>query len=165
MKTTKSQKEFSKMFNQGIRLDIGCGGAKQNHWVGMDIRELKGVDIVHNVQDFPYPIPDDSCFQILLSHLWEHIEPKYRIQMMNELWRIMKPDGQLLISVPYYLSFGATQDPTHYTCPNEATMTYFDPNCGLYNIYKPKPWKIIRNDYQINGNLEVILEAQKSKGV
>jgi predicted SAM-dependent methyltransferase len=105
MKTTKSQKEFSKMFNQGIRLDIGCGGAKQNHWVGMDIRELKGVDIVHNVQDFPYPIPDDSCFQILLSHLWEHIEPKYRIQMMNELWRIMKPDGQLLISVPYYLSY------------------------------------------------------------
>lgn len=81
---------------------------------------------------------------------------------MDELWRIMKPDGQLLISVPYYMSFGATQDPTHYTCPNEATFTYFDPKQPLYNIYKPKPWKLARNNYNLSGNMEVILEAIKN---
>jgi len=155
-------KKYSK--NQGIRLDIGCGERKQANWVGMDIRRVKGVDIVHDVQKFPYPIKDNACFQILLSHLWEHIEPKHRVSMMNELWRIMKPEGQLLIAVPYFLSFGATQDPTHYTCPNEATFTYFDPGYPLWNIYKPKPWKIIRNDYQISGSLEVILEKRKNAG-
>jgi SAM-dependent methyltransferase len=146
---------------QGIRLDIGCSDHKMPNWIGMDIRDLQGVDIVHDVQNIPYPIPTDSCFQILMSHLWEHLEPKCRIDVMDELWRIMKPQGQLLISVPYYLSIGACQDPTHYTCPNENTFTYFDPDLPLYQIYKPKPWKLIKNDYQMTGNLEVILEARK----
>lgn len=145
----------------GIRLDIGCGENKQSNFVGMDIRPVKGVDIVHDAQEFPYPIPDNYCLQVLLSHLWEHIEPKNRVKLMDEIWRIMKPDGQLLISAPYYLSFGASQDPTHYTCPNEATFTYFDPKYPLYQIYKPKPWKVVRNDYTLNGNMEVILEAVK----
>ena len=145
----------------GIRLDVGCGSAKQPGFVGMDLRRLPGVDIVHDAQKFPYPIPKNSCLQILLSHLWEHIEPKNRVDLMNELWRIMKPEGQLLISAPYYLSFGAYQDPTHYPCPNEATFTYFCPDQPLYVIYRPKPWKIIRNAYQMTGNMEVILEAIK----
>lgn len=147
----------------GIHLDIGCGERKQKGFVGMDIRELPGVDIVWDAEKFPYPIPDDSCLQVLLSHLWEHIEPKNRIKLMDEIWRIMKPDGQLLISAPYYLSFGAYQDPTHYPCPNEATFTYFDPKFPLYEIYKPKPWKLVRNNYALNGNLEVILEALKDE--
>lgn len=127
----------------------------------MDIRKVEGVDIVWDVTKFPYPIPSNSCLMILMSHLWEHIEPKYRMDVMNELWRIMKPDGQLLLSSPYANSFGCHQDPTHYNCPNEATFTYFDMGYPLYRVYKPKPWKIIRNDYSLNGCLEVILEAQK----
>ena len=132
------------------------------NWVGMDLQALKGVDIVWDAQEFPYPIPDDVCLQVLLSHLWEHIEPKHRVRMMDEIWRIMKPDGQLLLSSPYYLSFGAMQDPTHYGCPNEATFGYFDPGYPLYGVYKPKPWKIITNDYIQNGNMNVVMEAIKS---
>jgi len=148
---------------KGIRLDLGCGENKQPNWTGLDIRKVKGVDIVHDIQKIPYPLKANSCFQILMSHVWEHIEPKNRIKVMDELWRIMMPEGQLLISVPYYLSFGACQDPSHYPCPNEATFTYFDSGYPLYNIYKPKPWKLVRNDYQLNGNLEVILEARKDR--
>ena len=145
----------------GIRLDIGCGDNKQPHWVGMDRRKCDGVDIVHDAQKIPYPLKANSCFQVLMSHLWEHIEPKYRIDVMDELWRIIKPEGQLLISVPYYQSAGACQDPTHYTCPTEATFTYFDKRFPLYNVYKCKPWKLIRNTYQFNGNMEVVLEPDK----
>jgi SAM-dependent methyltransferase len=149
----------------GIRLDIGCSDHKQPHWIGMDIRNLPGVDVVHDAQKFPYPFEDNCCFQILLSHLWEHIEPKYRVDMMNELWRIMKPEGQLLISVPYYLSIGACQDPTHYTCPNEATFTYFDPAYPLWQIYKPHPWRLVQNNYSMTGNMEVILEKRKGERI
>jgi hypothetical protein len=96
-----------------------------------------------------------------MSHLWEHIEPKYRVGVMDELWRIIRKDGQLMISVPYANSFGAMQDPTHYTCPNEATFTYFDPDHGLYKVYEPKPWKLVRNSWRMSGNLEAILEPRK----
>lgn len=157
---------YDELFKEksGVRLDIGCGENRQANWIGMDVRALPTVDIVWDAQDIPYPIPDSICFQILLSHLWEHIEPKYRIQLMNELWRIMQPDGQLIISAPYYLSFGATQDPTHYTCPNEWTFLYFTPESPLYKIYKPKPWKVISNNWRPDGNLEVIMEAIKDGG-
>lgn len=145
----------------GIRLDIGCGDNRQPNFVGMDKRRLKGVDIVWDVQKVPYPIPAGSCFQVLMSHLWEHIEPKNRMKVMDEIWRIIKPGGQLLLAAPYATSIGAFQDPTHYPCPNEATFTYFDPQYPLYGIYKPKPWKLVRNNYQLNGNVEIILEPRK----
>ena len=147
---------------KGIRLDLGCSDHKQKGWVGLDIRKVEGVDIVWDVTKFPYPIPDNICLTILMSHLWEHIEPKYRIRVMDELWRISRDEGQLLISVPYANSFGASQDPTHYPCPNEATFSYFDPTMPLYRIYKPNPWHLIRNEYAISGNLEVILEKRKN---
>ena len=148
----------------GIRLDLGCGGNKQPGYVGMDIRKVDGVDIVHDVQKVPYPLPKECCHVVLMSHLWEHIEPKHRVNVMNEVWRIMKPEGQLLLSAPYYLSFGATQDPTHYPCPNEATFTYFDPNCPLYGIYKPKPYNIKHSAWQDNGNMELVLEKINEQG-
>lgn len=161
MVQTKRQVEELFKTKAVIRLDVGCGSNKQSGWVGMDIRSCNGVDIIHDVQDFPWPIPNSSCFQILLSHLWEHIEPKYRIQLMNELWRIVTAGGQLMLSAPHADSVGASQDPTHYMCPNENTFLYFDTTNGLYQIYKPKPWKIVSYDCQPNGNIEVIMEPRK----
>lgn len=163
MLQARSPKLNKKLFKSklGIRLDLGCSDHKQKGWVGLDIRKLEGVDIVWDVTKFPYPIPSNSCLTILMSHLYEHIEPKYRIDVMNELWRIMKDGGQLLVSSPYAGSFGCWQDPTHYNCPNEATFTYFDPDYSLYKVYKPRPWKLVRNEYQCLGNLEVMLEARK----
>lgn len=60
---------------QGIMLDIGCGGNKQDGFVGMDVRNLPGVDIVHNVLKFPWPLEDESVLQAMASHLIEHIPP------------------------------------------------------------------------------------------
>ena len=142
----------------GINLDVGCGFHKQPNFIGLDKRKIPGiVDIVHDAEVFPWPLPDDICNKILLSHLWEHIKPWLTIDLMDECWRIMKPHGQLLLSTPYAGSFGYYQDPTHCNPANEATWTYFDPQYPLYGIYKPKPWKVERNAYQMNSNMEVIL--------
>jgi predicted SAM-dependent methyltransferase len=154
----------------GIKLDVGCGGNKQPGFVGMDIRKIPGVDIVHNAEVVPYPLPDACCHTILLSHLIEHMCPKRVLGIMNELWRIMKPQGQLLISSPYAGSPGFYQDPTHCHTWNEATVLYFDPyplamgmkdRSFLYDIYKPSPWKILRNTWSELGNLEIILEKRE----
>jgi hypothetical protein len=39
-------------------------------------------------------------------------------------------------------------------------MRYFAPldESGLYSFYRPRPWKIIMNDYELNGNINCILE-------
>lgn len=130
----------------------------------MDIVNHPNVDIVHDVQKFPWPIPKDSCSKILMSHLWEHIEPKYRFQLMDELWRVCRADGQLMISAPYAGTHLAHAHPAHYMCPNELTFQFFDPDYFYYQVTsykKPKPWKIIRNMPNPVGCIEVILEPRK----
>ncbi len=146
--------------NQSIRLDIGCGENKQKGFIGLDARQLKGVDIVHDLETFPYPLPNGCCTMIVGSHIIEHIKPWHSISLMNELWRISKVGGQLALSTPYPGSRGFWQDPTHCNGWNEATFQYFDPRYPLYTIYKPKPWHIENGFpcWQANGNLEVLLE-------
>lgn len=143
----------------GIRLDIGCGEHKNKGFVGMDKRKLPGVDIVHDLEKFPYPIPSDCCLMIVGSHIVEHIKPWLMLDFMNELWRIMKPGGQLVFSHPYGVSSGFIQDPTHCNPCNENTWQYFDPRFSvLYSIYRPKPWFIEFGfpQWQLVGNMEVL---------
>lgn len=151
---------------KGVRLDIGCGQFKQKGFLGMDIERHPNIDITHDVQKFPWPVPDDSCYQILMSHVWEHIEPKYRFRVMDELWRICRHDGQLLLSAPHAGSYLEAAHPAHYMCPNEATFQFFDPDYQLYHAAgykKPLPWKIVRNLHNLGGCIEVILEPRKDK--
>lgn len=152
----------------GIRLDIGCGEAKQDGFVGMDIRDLPGVDVVHDWNDLPWPLPDESCVQVVASHVVEHVNPangKF-LRWMDELWRICKYNAEVAIAHPHGSSQGYLQDPTHCNALNEATWAYFDPlepNTGgmLYRIYKPKPWKIKHLTWSPIGNVEVVLTKRK----
>lgn len=183
--------------HSGIRLDIGCGANKQQGFVGMDYRALPGVDIVQNVELFPWPLPDESVTMAVTSHLVEHLNPHSGdarilplvkllinkkliteeevkqyvgeldpgpifMRFMDEVWRVMKPDGQFALALPYGGSPGFWQDPTHINGCNEATWAYFDPlepHTGgmLYRIYKPKPWKIQFSAHKPEGNMEIIL--------
>ncbi len=126
----------------GILLDLGCGAAKQPHFVGMDIRDVPGVDIVQDLEEFPWPIDDESCLTVLASHILEHIkpwkfmDPAARPCVMGEIWRVLKPDGQLLLSCPYGVGPGYVQDPTHCNPISEATLQYFDPRFELWHVYE-----------------------------
>jgi len=145
---------------KGIRLDIGCGESKQKGFVGMDKRSMPSVDIVHDLEVFPYPLESESCLIIAGSHIVEHIKPWLMLDFMNELWRLLQVDGQLALSMPYAGSPGYWQDPTHCNGCNEATWHYFDPRFPLYQVYKPKPWKLVDGFpvWQVTGNLEVVME-------
>lgn len=84
------------------------------------------------------------------------------IAFMDEVWRVLKPGGKFMSSMPYAGSSGFFQDPTHINQINAATFAYFDPLAvgGLYTIYTPKPWKIEACSYAVNGNIEVVLEKR-----
>lgn len=190
----------------GIQLDIGCGGNKAGpDYVGLDMRDLPGVDIVHNVMTFPWPLPDESVIRAVSSHLVEHIPPHppdprlaafvqlmidkgaiteaeadaslgdWRdstprfIRFMDEVWRVLMPDGQFAIACPHGYSPGQLQDPSHINASNEATWAYFDPLLTtanypqglLYQIYKPKPWGLSHITYDPAGNMEVLLRKRR----
>jgi hypothetical protein len=146
-----------------VNLDVGCGGNKQPNFIGMDKRKLPSVDVVHDLEVFPYPIPPDSCNTIVGSHIVEHIAPQKMIDFMNELWRICKVGGKVCFRLPYGWSYGYIQDPTHCNPCNEATWEYFDPTKYLWGIYQPKPFFVEMCTYQVTGNMEVVLRKLSEK--
>ena len=159
----------------GIRLDIGCGASPQPGFVGMDVRPLSGVDIVHDCNVHPWPLPDGCVLQAVCSHLVEHIPPvaivdgRTRfpfVEFMDEVWRVLRDDGELAIAAPHGSSQGFIQDPTHCNAVNETTWLYFDPledraQGSLYRIYRPKPWRIKFLSWSPAANVEVILVKRR----
>lgn len=162
---------------EGFSLDLGCGEGKQKGYIGMDRRVVPGVDIVWDIESVapvpawarnvvgaassPWPIPDNSVDKLLCSHVLEHITPSVLPAVMDEMWRVMRWDGQVLIAVPHGDSYGFRQDPTHIGMFNESTFSYFDPAQGLWGIYKLKPWLIRRMHSSPYHNMEVVLEPRK----
>lgn len=152
-------------------VDIGCGGNKQGKdWFGIDYRSLPGVDLVQDLEKFPWVIPSESFDIAVASHVVEHIQPTHGIfiSWMNEVWRILKPGGEFMISAPYAGSIGMFRDPTHCNFVNEETWSYFAPHDqlfqgGLYGIYAPLPWEIKINTWHVTGNIEVALKKIEIK--
>jgi hypothetical protein len=153
----------------GIRLDIGCGAGKQGpDWVGMDKQALPGVDIVHDWNVYPWPLPDECVLVAIASHVVEHVNPADGgfLRWMDEVWRVLRYDGEFAIATPHGASSGYLQDPTHCNPCNEATWAYFDPlepNSGgaLYKFYRPRPWRIKFLSWNPAANIEVVLVKRR----
>jgi predicted O-methyltransferase YrrM len=148
------------ILKNGLLLDVGCRDRKEINWLGIDWKLHPGVDIVHDLEKFPYPIPDESCITIKAAHVAEHIAPRVFFGWMDEMWRMLKPDGQLVLSAPYAGSIGFWGDPTHINGITEVTFQHFDPDLPLYAHYSPKPWNIEHATWHVNGNIEAVLRKR-----
>lgn len=58
-----------------VKLDIGCGASKMPGFIGMDMLDLPGVDIIHNIEITPWPLPAECISTAIASHILEHITP------------------------------------------------------------------------------------------
>jgi SAM-dependent methyltransferase len=152
----------------GIMLDVGCGENKQPGFVGMDARPLDGVDIVHDWNVYPWPLPDGCVLTAVASHVVDHVNPADGgfLRWMDELWRVMRVGGEVAIATPHGLSQGFRQDPTHCNPMDEATFSYFDPDHPLWTIYKPRPWQIKPGCLFWNpmANIEIVLVKRGDNG-
>lgn len=124
---------------KSLKLDLGCGAHKHPGAFGVDARELPGVDLVHDLQSFPWPLPDACARVVIMSHFWEHVHPQKTMAFMAELHRVCEPGAQVLIASPYGVEFRFVQDPTHCNPSNEATFLYWDrlDASGLWGVYQP----------------------------
>jgi len=141
-------------------LDVGARDRKESNFTGIDYRQREGVDIVHDLESFPYPFANDSCLTIKAAHVVEHIKPWLVFPWFNEMWRLLVPNGQLAVSAPFANSQGFFSDPTHITYINEATFQHLDPTYPMYKQHEPKPWKIEYASWQWGGNIEAILKKR-----
>jgi predicted SAM-dependent methyltransferase len=153
------------------KIDLACGDSKKEGYFGIDTAAIDGVDCVHDLNVFPWPLEDNSVEDIYCNHYVEHIphddwqsvlkesssfqefkekalkDPKDGlIKFMNEVYRILKPDGKIIITVPHLQSTRAFWDPTHVRFLHDVSFYYFN-----------KEWRDTNkiSHYGIEGNFDI----------
>lgn len=67
-------------------------------YVGVDFREGPGVDCVASVEDLPQA--DASVGTVIAFSTFEHVRHFWR--GFDEVYRVLRPDGVLLVACPFY---------------------------------------------------------------
>ena len=92
-------------------LNLGCGKKPVEGAVNLDITPDTKPDIVHDLNEFPWPF-DNARFASILAHdVIEHLGDI--VQTMEEIHRICQPGATIDITVPHFSSSNAFTDPTH----------------------------------------------------
>ena len=130
--------KYSKM-----KLNLGCGKTNKPEYWGIDVQDLPGVD---EVKDLTEGIPrEDKLWDEVFCHdFLEHIPQEECIPIMEEIWRVLKPGGKVIIVFPSTDcgGQGAFQDPTHLSFWNETKLKYFlhGKYGGLGGLYDSQAW-------------------------
>lgn len=114
-------------------LDLGCGNKKMKGAIGIDINARTDADIVHDLNKTPYPFDRSTFDEIYADNVLEHLDNVMNI--MEEVHRISKPQGIIVIKVPYFRSRYAYIDPTHRHYFTVDSFSYFDPNHIHHTLY------------------------------
>jgi len=85
--------------------------------VTMDIDPHCSADIIHDLDDLPYPFHDEQFDEIhayeVLEHCGSQGDERFFFDQFNEFHRILRPDGVMCFSVPHWQSIWAFGDPGH----------------------------------------------------
>ncbi len=130
-------------FPQKRVLHLGCGTSKLPGSVGVDMLKLPGVDVVHDLDQTPWPFENGS-FDIILAHsVLEHLSSV--VDFMQEAHRVGKAGARLVVCVPYFRSVDSFDDPTHRHFFTARSMDYFlnDGNDRAGYRYSERPFKKI----------------------
>jgi len=136
-----------------VKLNLGCGYRQEEDHVNIDNRPEVSPDLVCDItQGLPF---DDNSIQVVKAFdFLEHISIGKTIFVIEEIYRVLKPQGLFHHFTPSTDGRGAFQDPTHVSFWNINSWLYFmvDAYRNLYGIKA----KFKGENYDINSGDGVV---------
>jgi SAM-dependent methyltransferase len=116
-----------------MRVNLGAGSMPEPGWVNVDIVKVDGVDVVHDLDVFPWPFADGEAERIKAFDVYEHVnEP---LAFMRECHRILRKGGVLAIHTAYWKNPDSYRDPDHKRFLTEESFDYWVPGTYLNARY------------------------------
>ena len=94
-----------------INIELGPGNKSRSGYLGIDVVDLEGVDVVHNVEEGLAFIPDNNVDNYYTNHVLEHIT-NYE-NLIKEIHRTLKSEGKAEMIVPHFTNSYFYSDYTH----------------------------------------------------
>jgi len=106
------------------KLNLGCGAdIRGRDWHNVDTRPGLHPDEIVDLDETPWPWPDDQFDHVLMDNVLEHLENVEAA--MAELERITDPGGEIVIRCPHPNSRGFWVDPTHKSAIHPETFEHY----------------------------------------
>ena len=144
-----------------FRVDFGCGKLKTKGWVGMDIENVPGVDVIWDLR-LGIPLRDDCVAQGVANQVLEHFTRQEAIALMDELHRVFVVGGKMRIMVPHYLGPYAHADPGHLSTYVEGFFHYFTPahKNTMFNAERKRFWKVVSMNGRREKHFDLLLPVE-----
>jgi len=94
------------------RLNLGSGTDTRDGWVDVDADSSVDPDIVHDLDEYPWPFTDCEFTRVECSHVFEHLADSLRA--FQELRRITVESGQVVWTFPIGHTRFEDMTHTHY---------------------------------------------------
>ncbi len=110
------------------KLNLGCGYKHKEGFINLDTFTDCKPDVLHNLEEFPYPFDDNSVEEIILDNVLEHLGQTFCVfnQVMKELYRISTNSAKIYIKVPHPRHDNFLGDPTHVRAILPQTLALYD---------------------------------------
>lgn len=92
-------------------LNLGSGQLDIADSVSIDINSFSSPDIVHDLNKTPYPLKTDTFEEVYCLNILEHLEDLFPV--MQEIHRVTKSGGKIIIESPHFSCVNAFCDPSH----------------------------------------------------
>ncbi|MBU1853371.1 MAG: class I SAM-dependent methyltransferase [Candidatus Omnitrophica bacterium] len=116
-----------------LKLNLGSGGRPLKGYINVDKSlNITGVDITHDLDEYPWPFEDESVDEVIMNQCLEHLIDRNRA--MKEVHRILKKGGIARISVPHFTWQYAYTDPTHRHFFAYRTFFYYAGRGGYFDF-------------------------------
>ena len=137
------------------KLNLGCGINIEEESINLDMIDLAGVDVVHDLNNFPYPFEDNTFNEVFADNVLEHLNDLQK--PLKELHRICKKGAIIDIIVPLAPTMFAFRDPTHKLFFTYRTFEYFTEEAISLSHYIIKSkFKILSRKIIFHNRLKII---------